>query len=291
VGFWAKLTGRKQEVVPERTPEPRWVESPGVAVEMTGTTTFGVDEARVLFASRGQGAGGMVTVAASLVREPENPVDPDAVAVHVEGARIGYLPSGFAEQAPVAVGEPAPCQIQLWAVTEDGKLRTRGWVWWGTSTPAWPHSSENPPPLTRDRRRAADAAATTRMVDEALAEGGSRADQFHAGLVGRYHYLETAEPIKQLKREGRLQEALVLCYGAIEGAERDRQGREPAPWYTEQAAIIHRKLGDRDAEIAVLERWMLACPPSRREGSKVAERLAKVKGRPSKLPRQSGGQA
>jgi len=36
---------------------------------------------------------------------------------------------------------------------------------------------------------------------------------------------------------------------------------------------------------------MLACPPSRREGSKVAERLAKVKGRPSKLPRQSGGQA
>src|SRR5664280_2243886 len=56
VGVWAKLTGRKQEVVPERTPEPRWVESPGAAVEMTGTTTFGVDEARALFASRGQGA-------------------------------------------------------------------------------------------------------------------------------------------------------------------------------------------------------------------------------------------
>jgi hypothetical protein len=29
-------------------------------------------------------------------------------------------------------------------------------------------------------------------------------------------------------------------------SERGRRGRGPAPWYTEQAAIIHRKLGQHD---------------------------------------------
>jgi hypothetical protein len=88
--------------------------------------------------------------------------------------------------------------------------------------------------------------------------------------------LELVEPIKQLKREGRLQEALVVCYKAIKAAESDRGGREPAPWYTEQAAIVHRKLGQKDEEIAVLNRWLDSTPKSRRAGSRIAERLAKL---------------
>jgi tetratricopeptide (TPR) repeat protein len=63
-----------------------------------------------------------------------------------------------------------------------------------------------------------------------------------------------------LKRQGKLEEALVVCYKAIEGAEGNREGREPAPWYTNQAAIIHRKLGQRDQEITVLEQWLRLCP-------------------------------
>jgi hypothetical protein len=114
------------------------------------------------------------------------------------------------------------------------------------------------------------------MVREALEEGGARAQQFKNGMVDGVHYLELVEPIKQLKREGRLNEALVLCYKAVEAAERDRRGREPAPWYTEQAAIVHRKLGQRDEEIAVLKRWMDVCPKARRPGSSIGERLAKL---------------
>lgn len=116
------------------------------------------------------------------------------------------------------------------------------------------------------------------MVDEALGEGGERAEQFKRGMVGRLHYLETVEPIQQFKREGRLTEALALCYGAIAAAENDRDGREPAPWYTEQAAIIHRKLGQRAEEEAVLRRWLEHCPADRRSGSKVQERLDKLIG-------------
>jgi hypothetical protein len=71
------------------------------------------------------------------------------------------------------------------------------------------------------------------MVREALQESGHRAQQFKNGMVDGVHYLELVEPIKHLKREGGLAEALLLCYKAIEAAERDRGGREPAPWYTE----------------------------------------------------------
>lgn len=114
------------------------------------------------------------------------------------------------------------------------------------------------------------------MVKEALAGGGSRAKEFADGMVDGVHYLELIEPIKQLKREGRLEEALTLCTAAIAGAEGGRQGREPAPWYTEQAAIIYRKLGRRDDEIAVLQRWLKLCPPKNRDGSRIGERLAKL---------------
>jgi hypothetical protein len=84
------------------------------------------------------------------------------------------------------------------------------------------------------------------------------------------------EPIKQLKRDGRLDDALVLCYAAIQGAEAPREGRDPAPWYTEQAAIIRRKLRQRDEEIAVLRRWVAVCPAERREGSRIKDRLDKL---------------
>jgi hypothetical protein len=115
------------------------------------------------------------------------------------------------------------------------------------------------------------------MVEEALTgQNAHRAAEMKRGMVGKYHYLEAVEPIKQLKREGRMDEDLALCYGAIEGAERDRAGREPAPWYTEQAAIIHRKRGERDEEIAVLERWLHNCPTSRRAGSRIQQRLDKL---------------
>jgi len=52
---------------------------------------------------------------------------------------------------------------------------------------------------------------------------------------------------------------------------------DPAPWYTEQAAIIHRKLKQHNEEIAVLERWLSACPPSRRDGSGIKARLDKLR--------------
>ncbi|MFC9772567.1 MULTISPECIES: hypothetical protein [unclassified Pseudarthrobacter] len=39
---------------------------------------------------------------------------------------------------------------------------------------------------------------------------------------------------------------------------------------------MHRKLGKKDEEIAVLKRWLNSTPKSRRAGSRIAERLAKL---------------
>ncbi|RFA06659.1 hypothetical protein B7R21_19100 [Subtercola boreus] len=130
--------------------------------------------------------------------------------------------------------------------------------------------------MSSGAKAAAHHADISDMVEEALAGGGARAASFEAGMINGVHYLQLVEPIKQLKREGRLIEALGLCNAAIVGAENAREGREPAPWYTEQAAIIYRKLGQRDNEIAVLQRWLRVSPADRREGSQIKERLDKL---------------
>lgn len=262
----AQMTIRAELVVPALS-EP---------VEMTGTTTHGAPALADLYAWVGQADGGLLERRGRLVPEPENPVDPNAVAVHVGGARVGYVPSFIARGIPR--DRALDCQVQLWASPTPKGLRVRGWVVAGERPARWPHTAANPPAVTIEDRRTERAADTTRMVDQALAGGGERAEQFQAGMVGRLHYLETVEPIKQLKREGRLTEALALCYGAIEAAENSREGREPAPWYTEQAAIIHRKLGERDKEAAVLQRWLAACPPERREGTTIQKRLESLQG-------------
>lgn len=256
-------------------PQPSNPFSAAIPVEMTGTTTFGAENLLALFTAHDQPDGGLLELAGQLIPEPENPADPHAIAVHVKGARIGYLPGYLANQAPHP-DEIDECQVQLWGAPQSGTVRVRGWVARGTATVAWPHAASNPPPVTTVQRRAEQAAQITEMVDDALQDGGTRAAQFREGIVGNYHYLESIEPIKQLKRDGRLEEALAVCYAAIEGAERARQGREPAPWYTEQAAIIHRKRGERADEEAVLRRWIEHCPADRRAGSTIQDRLEKL---------------
>lgn len=244
-------------------------------VELAGTTTFAKDAVVSLADRKGLGERGLHECLGQLQPEPDNPVDPAAIAVIVEGEKIGNLPSGVAKMLPLHPGTSTPVRYQLHVLYEDG-FRAKAYVWLDAGTPRWAHTADNPPPLTTRQRTVAAARGHSEMVKEALAGGGDRAEQFRAGMVDGVHYLQLIEPIKQLKREDRLQEALKLCYQAIEGAEKDSKGGTPAPAYTEQAAIIHRKLGERDAEIAVLKRWLNRTPKAQRSGSKIAERLAKL---------------
>lgn len=72
------------------------------------------------------------------------------------------------------------------------------------------------------------------------------------------HYTDAVDDVKGLKREGRHDEAESLLWWCIESAE--RQAREQGydtvpPWYYEHLAIVYRKEGRYDDEVAVLERY------------------------------------
>ena len=260
------------------TGQSAWDGDEPLISRLSGTTTSGAEALAALYANRGRPDGGMIETAGQLVAEPANPVDPDAIAVHVDGQRIGYLPSYLAAGAPSAA-DHAACQVQLWAAGDSGQLRVIGWVAVGDGQAVWPHDAGNPPPITTSQARAAQASAVSDMVAEALSgPDADRAARFAACVVGGRHYREYAEPIAELKRQGKLGEALELCYLAIEGAEREAKLHEwaPAPAYTEHAAIIHRKLGQHAEEIVVLTRWLAACPADQRAGSGIQTRLDKL---------------
>lgn len=244
-------------------------------LEVAGTTTFAKDAVSALANFKGLDGRGYFEGQAQLQRDTENPVDPQAVAVVVAGQKVGCLPSYAVKDLPLPAGASEPVRYQLHTL-RDKKLLAKAYVWLGDGDPEWVHTKESPPALTSKERINSSHPEKTAMVREALQGGGSRSQQFKRGMVDGVHYLELVEPIKQLKREGRLEEALVLCYKAIEAAEGDAGGREPAPWYTEQAAIVHRKLQQKDEEIAVLKRWLARCPRDMRAGSKIAERLNKL---------------
>ncbi|MGY3320775.1 hypothetical protein [Arthrobacter sp. TE12232] len=233
-------------------------------VEVAGTTSFAKDAVEDLAAREGLGERGYYQGSAQLQREPENPVNPHAVSVIVNGERVGCLPSYASEDVhlPVGVSQPVPYQLHI---LREQKLRAKAYVWLGDREPEWSYSKENPPALTSRERIDSAHTGRSEMVREALEGGGARAAPFRRGMVEGVHYLELVEPIKQLKREGRLEEALVLCYKAIEGAEGDAGDGIPAPWYTEQAAIVHQKLHQRDEETAVLKRWLTRSPKTLRE--------------------------
>lgn len=245
-------------------------------VKLTGTTTFARDAITRLAERRGTVELAYLEVSGSMQREPENGADPNAVALHVEGERIGYLPGHIAARVELSAGGSRAVAVQIFTQVLPKGLRAEAWAWLPARAPQWQWSETNRPPLSSEAKAAAHHAGVTEMVRDALADGGERAQSFELGMVSGVHHLRLVEPIKQLKRKGRLDQALVLCNAAIEGAEAGREGREPAPWYTEQAAIIHRKLGRRDEEIAVLRRWLAVCPPDRRDGSRIKERLDKL---------------
>lgn len=246
-------------------------------VKLAGTTTGAKQGITALAQRLDPDDVGYLEVDGVIQREPENPVDPFAVIVLVQGERIGYLPGYIAKHVDLSVDGAREVRVQIFTQLFAEGLRSEAWAWLGSGAPTWDWSESTRPPMSTTAKIVAKQRGTDYMVTDALAGGGERAKSFTAGMVDGVHYLQLVEPIKALKREGRLEEALVLCYKAIEGAEKAarREKTSPPPAYTEHAAIIHRKLKQRAQEIAVLQRYVDACPPRYRDSS-IKARLDKL---------------
>lgn len=117
--------------------------------------------------------------------------------------------------------------------------------------------------------------------------GAASKNQFYGqgtadtGKEAGAHYADCVDSVKQLKREGRHEEAITLLLEAVEDTEFEARqlgkGWGVAPWYYEQLAVIYRKEKRVEEEIQILERFAVqehapgATPP------KLIERLAKLK--------------
>lgn len=129
----------------------------------------------------------------------------------------------------------------------------------------------------------------------------AEAEERAAGMVRGKVFFEWDEELKRLKREQKLEKALILAMQIIEATERqqvveashtelraralggepeEHLPRETPPGWTEHAAIILRKLGRYDEEVAIIDRWQAhAGSPDRWVGAghqKLLERRKKA---------------
>lgn len=98
------------------------------------------------------------------------------------------------------------------------------------------------------------------------------------GFVNGRHYTEWVGRVRDLRRSGDDAEALALLEKLMHATlqETAATGLPPAPWYFEQAAIIHRKSQDPAAEVAVLKRFLAGMPAGFEVPPQIPDRLRKA---------------
>jgi hypothetical protein len=104
----------------------------------------------------------------------------------------------------------------------------------------------------------------------------SEAPGFHQGR----HFAEWVDEVSDLRRSERLDEALTLLSHLMDATEAEAATNRwgVAPWYYEQAAMIYRNLGDKAAEVEVLERFERQPKAHGAKPAKLAERLNRLRG-------------
>lgn len=200
------------------------------------------------------------------------------VAVYVGGRLIGYVTGGlYLDQVREVLRTPT-------LANRAAVVRCRIYA---TDTPKWSARAtlgpyESVVASLEDTQSAAEGRANQAMMAELrrerLAAGGQEALAQSRRLVRGRDFVEWVEPIKQLRRDGQDQAALELLMECITATERDATANGwPLPtWYTQQAAIILRKRGDHAGEVAILERYLAACPDGLGQ-AEIAERLIKAR--------------
>jgi hypothetical protein len=249
-----------------------------VAAELVRENEF-EDAIRSIFADAGVPLGTALETHAVLQELSHDPGGWGKIAAYIGGDLVGYVGALYSDLVREVVRQ---------AGSDKRVVAVRCRIY-AAETPKWtaritlgPY--EDVVAGIDDSQSAAEGRAVAeqmaRLREQRLATGGQEADEQRQRLVRGKDFIEWVEPIKQLRRDGRDDEALRLLAECIDVAECDarRNGWQPPTWYTEQAAIILRKNGNRTAEVALLERFLAACPNDRPQAD-IAERLVKARAR------------
>lgn len=207
---------------------------------------------------------------AYLVAEPENAYDRDAIAVHGDHGKLGYLSREDAQRYKATMN----------ALSAQGHR--------GAACAAFLNGGDrNPPnygvvlklahPERCEQHLGIAAPSAPRRAGEASSSpttGGS-----DAGTLRGKHYTDYAEEVRVLRRYDHddTAEGLLLELLDVIEAEATVKGWGVAPWYYEQLAIIYRKRKDYAAEVKTLERFANVPHAPGASPPKLLERLEKAR--------------
>jgi tetratricopeptide (TPR) repeat protein len=94
---------------------------------------------------------------------------------------------------------------------------------------------------------------------ERVDEGGKAIVRARTGDLQGRHYTTFVEAVKALKRENKLQEAEELLLNLIEAVEEEAAKEKEwtlAPWYYEQLGVVYRKQKRYEDEVKILRRFL-----------------------------------
>lgn len=215
--------------------------------------------------------GWLVPCEAELLREPENRYDPDAIAVLIGGRKVGYISAeacgdiapGMDEYGDNAQARGIPALVRGgWP--DKPSLGVLLWLNHKEVLESLPAVDWTPliDEFTCRHWPPADARGVGGGVSTSTGQG--RSTNPGHGFTGEPrmppltdHYSNYVEDVKVLKRRKDHAAAEKLLLALIDAAEEESRNKEwgVAPWYYEQLAIVRRKLGDREGEVAILERY------------------------------------
>ena len=104
------------------------------------------------------------------------------------------------------------------------------------------------------------------------------------GTVRGRHFTEYVETVKDLRRLGDEEAAEHLLLELVDATEAEARAGSSgvAPWYYEQLAILYRKRGSREKEVAILERYAVQQHAPGASPPKLLARLEKAKAKLSR---------
>ncbi|WP_169173214.1 hypothetical protein [Bifidobacterium oedipodis] len=121
-------------------------------VQLSGTTTSCKDSVLRLAQRHGIDHDGFLEIAGKIQREPDNPYDDKAIALYIEGERIGYLPSMYRNYVVLPEGTVRSVPVQLFTAMLPKGLRGEAWIWIGDGRSEWEWSRERRPRVFPEKR-------------------------------------------------------------------------------------------------------------------------------------------